>query len=201
MLDIPCVIFAGGKSSRMGEDKALLPFSGFLTLTQFQLFHLSKIFKTVYISCKDKTKFDFEANFIEDFKTDSLFAPTLGFISIFKVLKDESFFVLSVDTPFITELEINQIIQKDSLQVDATIAKTFSTIHPMCGIYHRSLEKKFLEMFENDTHKLGYLLKISNNLFVDFENEKPFFNLNHPDEYQEALLIITKNLKWYNSQT
>ncbi|HIP14156.1 MAG TPA: molybdenum cofactor guanylyltransferase, partial [Sulfurimonas autotrophica] len=27
MFDIPCVIFAGGKSSRMGENKTLLPFA------------------------------------------------------------------------------------------------------------------------------------------------------------------------------
>ncbi len=30
--DIPLVIFAGGKSSRMGKDKALLPFGGYSTL-------------------------------------------------------------------------------------------------------------------------------------------------------------------------
>ena len=48
MIDIPCVIFAGGKSSRMGEDKALLAFGEFPTLTQFQLNKLQKIFKNVH---------------------------------------------------------------------------------------------------------------------------------------------------------
>lgn len=43
LLDIPCVIFAGGKSSRMGEDKALLPFGNFKTLTQYQLTRLQKV--------------------------------------------------------------------------------------------------------------------------------------------------------------
>ena len=73
MYDIPCVIFAGGKSSRMKKDKSLLPFGGFDTLTQFQLFCLQKLFKTVYISCKDKSKFNFEASFIEDLKSDNIF--------------------------------------------------------------------------------------------------------------------------------
>ena len=190
MLDIPCVIFAGGKSSRMGEDKALLPFSGFTTLTEFQLSHLSKIFKTVYISCKDKNKFDFEANFIEDLKTDSVFAPTAGFVTIFKELQDESFFALSVDSPFISEIEILKIIEQDSLHVDATIAKTKSGIQPMCGVYHRSLENKFIHMLKNNNHKLGFLLKNSNTAFIDFEDEEPFLNLNTPDEYQQALGII-----------
>lgn len=190
MLDIPCVIFAGGKSSRMGEDKALLPFSEFKTLTEFQLSRLSKIFKTVYISCKDKSKFDFEANFIEDIKTDSLFAPTAGFITIFKELQDESFFALSVDSPFVCEREILKIIEQDSSLADATIARTNSGIQPMCGIYHRSLEVKFIEMLKNENHKLGFLLKSSNTIFVDFENEAPFLNLNTPQEYTVALGLI-----------
>jgi len=66
MFNIPCVIFAGGKSSRMGENKALLPFAGFETLTEYQYTRLSKIFSSVYISCKDKSIFSFDANFIED---------------------------------------------------------------------------------------------------------------------------------------
>ena len=91
MLDIPCVIFAGGKSSRMGEDKALLPFASYTTLTEFQLSRLSKIFKTIYISCRNKNKFDFDANFIEDVQKGDIFAPTLGFVSIFEKIKENSF--------------------------------------------------------------------------------------------------------------
>ena len=193
MHDIPCVIFAGGRSSRMGEDKSLLPFGDFDTLTEYQLHHLKKIFKTVYISCKDKSKFNFDANFIEDVKTDNIFAPTTGFISIFKTLHVEKFFVISVDSPFIGENEINSIIKEDSLhvEIDATIAKTTSGIQPMCGIYHRSLEKKFQKMLQEDNHKLGFLLKSSNTLHVEFTDEKAFLNLNHPHEYKKALTLIS----------
>lgn len=190
MYNIPCVIFAGGKSSRMGEDKALLSFGDFDTLTQFQLSRLCKIFKTVYISCKDSHKFDFEASFIEDVKTDSIYAPTAGFIAIFKEIKDECFFALSVDSPFVSEKEIKQLILADTKESDASIAKTKSGMQPMCGIYHRSLEPKFLEMLESNNHKLGYLLKSSNTTFVNFDDEKPFMNLNHPCEYKEALALI-----------
>ncbi|RUM64044.1 MAG: molybdenum cofactor guanylyltransferase, partial [Sulfurimonas sp.] len=87
MINLPCVIFAGGKSSRMGEDKTLLPFAGFTTLTEFQYSRLSKIFTNVYISCKDKNKFPFDANYIIDKKVQDTFAPTLAFVSIFESLK------------------------------------------------------------------------------------------------------------------
>ena len=190
MLDIPCVIFAGGKSSRMGEDKALLPFSNYNTLTQFQLDKLQKIFKNVYISCKTQDKFDFDASFIEDVPSKNIFAPTTGFIAIFKELQDESFFALSVDSPFVGENEIMQLIEHDTPENDATIAQTAYGIQPMCGIYHRSLERKFIKMLQEDNHKLGYLLKNSQTKYVSFESEKPFLNLNNPDEYKEALTLI-----------
>ena len=174
----------------MGEDKALLPFGSFKTLTQFQLHRLQKIFKNVYISCKDARKFDFEAAFIEDVKTENVFAPTAGFVAMFEKLQEERFFVLSVDTPFIGEEEILKIYLQDIPHAEATIASLASKMQPMCGIYHRSLEKEFRTMLKTDTHKLGFLLKNAQTTYVDFEDEKPFLNLNHRHEYEEALKLL-----------
>ncbi|MDP1784432.1 MAG: NTP transferase domain-containing protein, partial [Sulfuricurvum sp.] len=42
LFDLPCILFAGGKSSRMGSDKSLLPFGGYPTLAQYQYERLSK---------------------------------------------------------------------------------------------------------------------------------------------------------------
>ncbi|WP_428737514.1 molybdenum cofactor guanylyltransferase MobA [Sulfurimonas sp.] len=186
LLDIPCIIFAGGKSSRMGEDKALLPFADFPTLTHYQLNRLSKIFHSVYISCKSKEKFDFQANFIEDTNKE-LFAPTAAFISIFSHLNVDKVFVISVDTPFIDTEIFTYLIKNDINQYDATVAIVDDEIQPLCGIYHRSLLERFLEMEKNDTHKLHYLLKNSNVNFVNFEDKEKFLNLNNQEEYQQAL--------------
>ena len=190
LYNIPCIIFAGGKSSRMGEDKALLPFSSYATLTQFQLSRLEKVFKKVYISCKDKSKFDFEANFIEDIKSLNVFAPTLAFLALMEQLKEERFFVISVDTPFVNIGEIEKIINNDKFENDATVAQLNGKMQPLIGIYHRSLKTKFEDMLKQDNHKLGNLLKKSSTTYVEFHNEKSFLNLNHPQEYQKALTLI-----------
>jgi len=192
MFDLPCVIFAGGKSSRMGEDKALLPFGGYPTLTEFQYQRLKKIFKEVYISCKNKEKFSFEASFIEDPASSQAFAPTAGFVAIFGALKEEKFFALSVDAPFVDADLIEQLIQSDLLQssYDATIARSTNGMEPLCGIYHRSLEDDFRSMLENDTHKLGFLLKNKNTNYVHFDCVEPFMNLNHKEEYKKALSLL-----------
>lgn len=191
MFDIPCVIFAGGKSSRMGEDKALLPFADFSTLTEYQYSKLSKIFKTVYISTKEKSKFNFHAEFITDeLKQNPIYAPTSGFIAAFQKLDSSKIFVLSVDAPFVGSNEIQKLIQEDKDTYDATIAKTQRGMEPMCGIYHRSLLNSFVDMQKNNSHKLGLLLKNVNTHYVEFMNEKKFLNLNNPQDYQEAKLLL-----------
>ncbi|WP_297441600.1 molybdenum cofactor guanylyltransferase MobA [Sulfurimonas sp.] len=191
MFSIPCVIFAGGKSSRMGEDKALLPFADFDTLTQYQYNRLSKLFSNVYISCKDKSKFHFPAAFIEDAKGLDIYAPTLGFVTAFKELKEERFFALSVDSPFVGEDEIQKLLLSNNTNVNAVIAQTQEGMQPLCGIYSRTLLPKFEKMLDENNHKLGLLLKNTNTTFVYFDNKNAFANLNHPNEYQEALKIIS----------
>lgn len=189
MLQIPCVIFAGGKSSRMGEDKALLPFADQATLTEYQLNQYTKIFQTVYISCKSSRKFNFQANYIEDLNKE-LFAPTAAFVSIFSKLQCERFFAISVDTPFVSLDVITKIISQDTPENDATIARLHDQIQPLCGIYHISLKQKFEDMQKNNIHKLNHLLKHSHVKFVEFIDETPFLNLNNPREYNDALAII-----------
>jgi len=192
MLDIPCVLFAGGKSSRMGEDKALLPFAGFTTLSEYQYTRLCKIFSNVFITCKDKSKFPFEANFLEDDKRYGLFAPTLGFLSAFNTLDTQKIFVMSIDTPFITQQEIQKIVLADKATLsDITIAKTDEGIQPLCGIYSKKLQNSFLQMLQNDEHKLGYLVKNSHSTYVYFPDAKPFLNMNHPEDYKKALQFLS----------
>ena len=194
MFHIPCVIFAGGKSSRMGEDKALLPFASYPTLIEYQYTRLSKIFQTVYISCKDSSIYNFQANFIEDAKDNNIYAPTVGFTTAFSKLKEDRFFALSVDSPFVNEDIITTLIKDDSENIDATIAKTDEGIQPLCGIYHRSLETKFQKMIQENNHKLGYLLKESQTTYSYFKDITHFLNMNHPHDYKKALSLINSLL-------
>jgi len=193
MIETPCVIFAGGKSSRMGSNKALLPFAGFDTLTEYQHNRVSKIFKNVYISCRDKNLFNFSANFIEDSNSDTIAAPTFGFIAAFESLQHSEIFVLSVDAPFIDASIIQKLLKEDSSSNDATIAQTPQGNQPLCGIYHRSLLPQFYTMQESKQHRLGQLLKNSKTKFIHFEDEEKFLNLNNPQEYQKALKLYAIN--------
>ena len=173
----------------MGEDKALLPFGSYKTLTQYQFQRLSQIFQNVYISTKNPKKFTFKAEFIVDEREDN-YSPLNGFLAIFEQLQADSVFVMSVDTPFISDLEIKKLVEADKANNDATVAQTKEKIHPLCGIYHRSIFQEILRMFVNNRHKLTELLKNTNCSYVSFENERAFLNLNRPSDYQEAVSIL-----------
>jgi len=178
------VIFAGGKSSRMGEDKALLPFGGYNTLTEFQYRRLSKLFEHVTISSKEH-KFDFDCVVIEDIYEDH--SPLVGIISIFETLDVEEIFILSVDAPFVESDTIEKIFSYRENGSDAVVAQSPSGVQPLCGLYKKSILPLAHQQLKKNNHRLGDLLRLSKTHYVKFAEDIPFTNLNYPKEYQKAL--------------
>ncbi len=183
---ITAVIFAGGKSSRMGKDKALLPFAGYNTLSEFQYHRLSSFFHQVYISSK-KNKFDFDVNIIVDCYDES--SPLVGLISIFETLEVDEVFILSVDAPFVNKATITKLLSYEK-KYDAVIAKSSSGVQPLCGIYRRSILSMAQKYLKEENYRLNSLLKAVDTKFVSFEDDTLFTNLNHPHEYESALKKI-----------
>jgi molybdopterin-guanine dinucleotide biosynthesis protein A len=181
---IPAIVFAGGKSSRMGKDKALLPFGTYATLAEFQYTKLSILFKSVYMSAKTD-KFSFACNVIEDIEEDS--SPLVGIVSVFEILGAEEVFILSVDAPFVNQNTIEKILRAAKNSNDAIVAQSPSGIQPLCGLYRKSILPLARKQLESHNHKLHDLLCIANTLFVPFSEDEPFTNLNQPQEYQKAL--------------
>lgn len=187
MFDIPCVILCGGKSSRMGEDKALLPFSSKPTLTQYQYDRLKPYFKNVYISSKID-KFNFNVNLILDKET--VYSPIAALKTIFEKLKDESkVFIITVDTPLVNIATIEKLI-KESSTYDITVAQTKRT-HNLCGVFNPKCLSQINKMLEKDIHKVGFLLKNMETKCVLFNNEDEFINLNDKQEYSRAKSFIS----------
>ena len=189
MYKIPAVIFAGGKSSRMGEDKALLPFANYPTLTEFQHHKLSTLFDKVYVSAKEN-KFGFECMVIQD--NDRENSPLVGLISVFEMLKVEEVFILSVDAPFVNKETIEKILAHNESGFDVVVAQSPSGVQPLCGLYKRSILPLAYMQLEKGNHKLGDLLHLAHTLFVAFDEDSLFTNLNRPEEYQQALKRFEK---------
>jgi len=113
--EIPCFIFVGGRSSRFGtekDDKALLFYD-------LQYRKCRKIFKKVYFVAKTK-KFKNLPFFIEKSK---IFAPLPALEEIVK--KHKKVFILSVDTPNVSENTIKKLLKN----------KSVASKNPLIGYY------------------------------------------------------------------
>jgi len=179
------VVIAGGKSSRMGKDKALLPFMGYSSLSKFQYKKLEEIFDRVYISAKSN-KFDFNANIIYDkFKESN---PLNPIISALEATKGD-IFLISVDMPFIKKESIKRLVKIYNLypQYDIYISKSQNGIEPTFAIYKHSVLDIAKNMYSKDDFRLKNLINKANSYIVEFNCLDEFINLNTPIEYKKAL--------------
>ncbi len=194
MYDIPCVIFAGGKSSRMGEDKSLLPFGNSKTLTEFQINRLKPHFSKIFVSCKSKEKFDFETNFIEDSKCYKDSAPFIGLISVLSKIKNQELFILSVDTPFFSESDFMLLFETmQRNRADAIISRSPKGLQPLCGIYKKSCIPVLEKLISDKKFRFQNLFDKINIEIVYFDDESSFENLNFQEEYKKALKRIAND--------
>jgi len=186
--ELPCVILSGGRSSRMGEDKSLLPFDGYSTLIEYQYKKLSQIFSNVYISSKID-KFDF----LEDkdhiiYDSSDISSPMVALSSIFKKLSSiKNIFIITVDTPLVLIDTIEKLIDNHN-GYDITIATSEDKIHNLCGVFNCSIIDNIDDCISNDNHRINYLVRNSKTNYKDFEYSKQFLNINTKDDYLLAQL-------------
>lgn len=191
MIDIPCVILCGGKSSRMKEDKTLLPFFNSNSLAQFQYDRLKLHFQNIYISSKTN-KFNFinEKNLILD-ENKEIFSPILALDTIFKKINNQKIFIITVDSPFVTIESIKELI-KNSVDVDVCVAKTEDKVHNLCGVFDSNISITIQSMLRDDIHKINYLIKQNKFKIIEFINHNEFMNINNPEDYKKSLSYINK---------
>jgi len=177
------IIFAGGKSSRMGEDKALLPIAGYRSMAELQYRKLQELFKEVYISSKEE-KFDFDATVISDHFPES--SPMVALGSVLTTLPATPLFILSVDMPLLTGNEIQKLLQhyeQSDPKPDILIAKSPRGLEPLCGIYHPRILPNVITLIKEDTHRMRALLEQVDTQVLVFDNASVFANINTPKEY------------------
>ncbi len=172
----------------MGSDKALLPFGGYKTLTEYQINRVEGWFDSVHLSCKNRDKFDFKASFIEDVKEFEIFSPLVALYSILDRLKTPVA-ILSVDTPFV-EKNIYEKLYENSQNYEAIVATSPFGSHQMCAIYKPSILPALKEQITDNNHKIRELFKRVKTRYVEFGDDKPFTNLNKIEEYNKARLQI-----------
>jgi molybdenum cofactor guanylyltransferase len=132
------LVLAGGKSSRMGQDKALLDYQG-QPLLRYQMQKLEDVgCQPIAISAPPGRGYEkFTKLVIKDLIPN--LGPMGGIYSVLKKLEDvEKILVLGVDLPNVTTEFLSRLIEK-SEGYDATFPVSRHGAEPLCAIYQAKL--------------------------------------------------------------
>ena len=183
-IPIPCVILAGGKSSRMGQDKTQLAF-GDTSLSQWVLKHLSPYFEHIYISTKNQNKFAFEASFL--IESCPIYAPIIGIHNAFKILKEASeIMFVSVDTPFVTPQTLQKITQSHA---NVVYAQTNDRAHYLISKWQRLLFDALCWAIDSKDYTLHRIIVAHTHQGIKASDEE-CLNLNTIQDYHYALHLL-----------
>ncbi|MDX2362292.1 MAG: molybdenum cofactor guanylyltransferase [Crocinitomicaceae bacterium] len=179
------IILAGGKSSRMGSDKGLLPFSG-IPMIQHLIQELEQLNLPILIISNNADYKRFGYPVIEDIIKEK--GPVGGIYTALTATSTEMNVILSCDAPFVKKELIKNLIDA-SENHDVTVSSYNNKLHPLIGVYKKSSLNTFEESLKNDQLRLREVIDLLNTNIVDFSAEsiddRMFNNINTKDELKE----------------
>jgi len=135
---VAAFILAGGKSARMGRDKALLPWQG-QTLLEWALVATQAVASATSI-VGAKAKFEPYGSVVEDIFPER--GPLGGIHAALSTTDRELNLVLAVDLPFITPALLTYLIQRaEDTHCMATVPRLNAGWEPLCAVYRREFTK------------------------------------------------------------
>lgn len=179
-------ILTGGKSSRMGTNKALLEFKG-EKLIERAICFLKNSCSQVYLSGSFEEYKEFGVKIIED--EISGCGPVSGIYSSLKKSNTEWNFMLSVDIPFVNEAIITFLMLNIG-DYDCIIPKHEKGIEPLVAFYNKKIVTKLEAEIANSNFKLINILSGLKTNYIDCnellkKHPNLFVNLNYPEDLVE----------------
>ncbi|AQS41774.1 MAG: Molybdenum cofactor guanylyltransferase [Candidatus Tokpelaia hoelldobleri] len=201
------VVLAGGQSSRMGEDKALLRLDG-ETLLEHAVRRLqgqlASYGRNVVLSAPVRPAYDrAHVPVIADHADFCEAGPLAGIFSAMLYGRDHGFEVLAtvaVDTPFFPPDYVARMLDGYMPeQLVPVIAASKNRLHPAFAIWPVGLAEDLYEVLHKPGKKSIQAFAQSRQAkhrpftSVLFDGDDPFFNINTQDDFARAQEIYQKN--------
>ncbi|MCQ2724739.1 molybdenum cofactor guanylyltransferase MobA [Helicobacter pylori] len=190
--NIPCVLLAGGKSSRfitndIQINKALMPFESHSSLLEYQYSRLLKLFKQVIISAKKS--YELNAPYLLE-RESGLFSPLFGIHNAFLTLQTPYIFFIPIDTPLVSFESIKALCGVKNFSV--VYAKSPTKEHYLISLWHQSILNALSYALKTQNYRLSDLVKNTSSVAINFNQEEEFLNLNTLKDYELAVQILKK---------
>ncbi|GAA8890613.1 molybdenum cofactor guanylyltransferase MobA [Helicobacter pylori] len=188
--NIPCVLLAGGKSSRfitnnIQTNKALMPLKSYSSLLEYQYMRLLKLFKKVIISAKKS--YELNAPYLLERESD-LFSPLFGIHNAFLTLQTPYIFFIPIDTPLVSFESIKALCGIKSFSV--IYAKSPTKEHYLISLWHQNNLNALSHALKTQNYRLSDLVKNTSSVAMHLDKEEEFLNLNTLKDYELAVHIL-----------
>jgi molybdopterin-guanine dinucleotide biosynthesis protein A len=184
--DILGAVLAGGKSSRMGTEKALLPVDG-RPMIRHAVDTLAALFSEVIIAGGTEGMFGFlQIDVVPDIVQDC--GPLAGIHTALRRAKGRPVFVLSCDTPFVPRALVEHILAIRS-EAPTKIASFENVLQPLCGLYDATSLPAIEEDLRAGKYAIFKTLAKIDHAEISITPDLPFFtaqifwNVNRPQDY------------------
>ncbi len=184
-------IIAGGKSTRMGKDKAMLLFKE-QTLLQHAIDLLKPFGNQLYVSSNVKYT-DLKVALVSDVIKD--IGPIGGIYSLLKEMKTKKLLLTAVDTPLLTPEIIQYLLDNYDKKAEITALKTTDGLQMLVGIYDKSLVPIIEKQIAKGDYKLAHLIANAKTQILDATRfSERFVNVNTKNEFIK-IINANNNLK------
>jgi molybdopterin-guanine dinucleotide biosynthesis protein A len=188
--DVTGFVLAGGKSTRMGRDKAFVEFNG-LTLLARALEVMRLITSDVRI-VGAREKFAPFAPVVEDVFRDR--GPLGGIHAALRASSTELNLMLAVDMPFVSVAFLQYLVNQARSAADAAVVvpRSDSRFQPLCAVYRRKFADAAGQALLAERNKIGLLFDAVETRVIGEEemdragfSDSIFRNLNTPEQLEE----------------
>lgn len=176
------IILAGGRSRRMGKDKASLPVYG-KTLLEHIYQQLYPVFTQVIISTGTHSTGELpDAQVAVDECGDR--GPLQGIVSALKVSVYESNFVTACDMPDIEISVLQRVLSYADGDWDAVVPITSQKQpQPLFALYKKRMTVLMEDTLGRGERSVLHVLSNCNVKYVDMADDDQMFNINTIDDY------------------
>jgi molybdopterin-guanine dinucleotide biosynthesis protein A len=190
--DLTAFILAGGKSTRMGTDKAFVDYAGRTLLARALELTRSVAFDVRIVGSKEK--FAAFAPVVEDVIRDC--GPLGGIHAALRASSTELNVMLAVDVPFVSRAFLQYLIAQARRAPEAAVVvpRGDGGWQPLCAVYHREFASVAERALLAGRNKIDRLFDEVRTRVIEQEelegagfSSAVFRNLNTPEELEAEL--------------
>ena len=174
--NLTVIILAGGKSSRMGQDKGLMFYDG-QPMIQYVIEIAEQLTKNILIVSNNDDYNQFNYPVLPDIIQDK--GPLAGVVTGLESSITDLNLILTCDAPFITVAFLSWLKTKIE-QFDVVIPQYENRIYPLTGYYKRKTFAVLKAELDQNNLRIKSAIESLNVQFVDADhfNQQNFRNIN-----------------------